>query len=85
VTSERQAAPTREDYSQWFVVIVAVFVTCLITANITAVKLVSIFDLILPARTSPQRPFCDASPQRAASYAHSHRGRNPLSVGEQGT
>jgi uncharacterized integral membrane protein (TIGR00697 family) len=31
------------------VVVVAVFVTCLITANITAVKLVSIFGLILPA------------------------------------
>jgi uncharacterized PurR-regulated membrane protein YhhQ (DUF165 family) len=31
------------------VVIVALFVTCLITANITAVKLVSIFGLILPA------------------------------------
>jgi uncharacterized integral membrane protein (TIGR00697 family) len=46
---ERQAAPTREGYSQWFVVVVAVFVTCLITANITAVKLVSIFGLILPA------------------------------------
>ena len=49
MTSERQAAPTREGYSQWFVVVVAVFITCLITANITAVKLVSIFGLILPA------------------------------------
>lgn len=49
MTSERQAAPTRELYSQWFVVIVAIFVTCLITANITAVKLVSFFGLILPA------------------------------------
>jgi len=47
--SERQAAPTRGGYSQWFVVVVAVFITCLITANITAVKLVSIFGLILPA------------------------------------
>ena len=36
-------------YSVWFVVIVAVFVTCLITANITAVKLVELFGLILPA------------------------------------
>ena len=49
MTSERQAVPSRGGYSQWFVVIVAVFVTCLITANITAVKLVSIFGLILPA------------------------------------
>ncbi|OGO40725.1 MAG: transporter, partial [Chloroflexi bacterium RBG_16_57_9] len=35
--------------SQWFVVIAAVFVTALITANIMAVKLVSVFDLVLPA------------------------------------
>jgi queuosine precursor transporter len=49
VTSGRQATPTREVYSQWFVIIVAVFITCLITANITAVKLVTIFGLILPA------------------------------------
>lgn len=47
--SQRQTAPAREAYSQWFVIVVAVFVTCLITANITAVKLVSIFGLILPA------------------------------------
>jgi len=32
-----------------FVVVAAVFVTCLITANISAVKLVSVFGLILPA------------------------------------
>lgn len=32
-----------------FVLIVAVFITCLITANITAVKLVSVFGLIVPA------------------------------------
>ena len=38
-----------ERYSQWFVIVVAVFITCLITANITAVKLVSILGLILPA------------------------------------
>ena len=36
-------------YSHWFVIIVAVFVTCLITANIIAVKLVDLFGLILPA------------------------------------
>ena len=47
--SQRQAAPVREAYSQWFVIVVAAFVTCLITANITAVKLVSIFGLILPS------------------------------------
>jgi uncharacterized integral membrane protein (TIGR00697 family) len=36
-------------YSSWFVIIVALFVTCLITANITAVKLVNLFGFILPA------------------------------------
>jgi uncharacterized integral membrane protein (TIGR00697 family) len=35
--------------SPWFVLIVAVFVTCLITANIIAVKLVNILGLIVPA------------------------------------
>lgn len=45
----RHYSPEREGYSQWFVVIVAVFVTCLITANITAVKLVSVFGFIFPA------------------------------------
>jgi uncharacterized integral membrane protein (TIGR00697 family) len=35
--------------SHWFVFIAAVFVTCLITANITAVKLVNLFGLTLPA------------------------------------
>jgi len=36
-------------YSSWFIISVAIFITCLITANITAVKLVSFFGLILPA------------------------------------
>jgi uncharacterized integral membrane protein (TIGR00697 family) len=47
--SEQRTAQTRSGYSQWFVVVVAIFVTCLITANVTAVKLVTIFGLILPA------------------------------------
>lgn len=42
-----QAAPPR--YSRSFVLIVAIFITCLITANITAVKLVHVFGLIVPA------------------------------------
>jgi hypothetical protein len=33
----------------WFVGIVALFVTCLLTANITAVKLVTIFGFLVPA------------------------------------
>jgi len=47
--SHRQVTSACEGYSQWFVIIVAVFVTCLITANVTAVKLVSILGFILPA------------------------------------
>jgi hypothetical protein len=50
MSSEQQrtsTSPTR--YSQWFVLVTTVFVTCLITANITAVKLVGVFGLVLPA------------------------------------
>jgi len=36
-------------YSPYFVFIAALFVTCLITANIIAVKLIDVFGLILPA------------------------------------
>jgi hypothetical protein len=36
-------------YTPWFVCIVAIFTTCLITSNITAVKLIGIFGLVLPA------------------------------------
>ena len=35
--------------SQWFIVATALFVTCLITANVIAVKLVAIGGQILPA------------------------------------
>ncbi len=36
-------------YSLWFVIIVAIFTTCLITANIIAVKLIRVAGLIVPA------------------------------------
>ena len=36
-------------YSRWFIAITAIFITCLITANITAVKLISVGGIILPA------------------------------------
>jgi uncharacterized integral membrane protein (TIGR00697 family) len=36
-------------HSTWFVCIVAVFITCLITANITAVKLIVVGGLLMPA------------------------------------
>jgi uncharacterized integral membrane protein (TIGR00697 family) len=35
--------------SPWFVLVVAVFITSLITANITAVKLIGLWGLVLPA------------------------------------
>ena len=40
---------TVEKVSPWFVMIVAIFITCLITANIIAVKLISLYGFILPA------------------------------------
>lgn len=40
---------TQAQYSIWFLMIVTVFITCLITANIVAVKLVSIAGFIVPA------------------------------------
>ena len=36
-------------YSSWFVLVVALFITCLVTANIIAVKLVDLFGLTVPA------------------------------------
>lgn len=36
-------------YSRWFIITSAIFITCLITANIIAVKLVAIFGFVLPA------------------------------------
>lgn len=47
--SRQGAAGHREGYSLAFVVIVALFVTALITANVTAVKLLGVFGLVLPA------------------------------------
>ena len=36
-------------YSSYFIISVSLFITCLITANITAVKLISVFGLVMPA------------------------------------
>ena len=41
----------KADYSVWFVFIVAIFITCLITANIAGVKLVEVFRFVFPAGT----------------------------------
>ncbi len=48
VSGSRAANP---GYSPLFVAIVGIFVTCLITANIVAVKLIAIGPLVLPAGT----------------------------------
>jgi uncharacterized integral membrane protein (TIGR00697 family) len=48
---DRSAVNGKAAYSIWFVLIVAIFITCLITANIAAVKLVEVFGFILPAGT----------------------------------
>jgi len=39
----------KSQYSLWFVMVVAVFVSALITANIIAVKVIDIFGFVLPA------------------------------------
>jgi hypothetical protein len=44
-TKQKGPAPI----SQWFLIVTAVFITCLITANIIAVKLIDVYGLILPA------------------------------------
>ncbi len=49
-TKEKKSAqkgPSR--YSHYFVFVVALFITCLVTANIISVKLIAIFGLVLPA------------------------------------
>jgi uncharacterized integral membrane protein (TIGR00697 family) len=49
MSKHRHRVTHQEKYSTWFVISAAVFITCLITANITAVKLITIFGLVLPA------------------------------------
>jgi uncharacterized integral membrane protein (TIGR00697 family) len=49
MSQERKIVTHQPRYSLWFVTSVAIFITCLITANITAVKLVQVFGLVLPA------------------------------------
>jgi len=46
---KKQTVNGEPRYSYWFVFVVAIFVTCLVTANIISVKLVNIFGLVLPA------------------------------------
>jgi queuosine precursor transporter len=45
----KQEASMSGRYSHWFLLIASIFITCLITSNIVAVKLVNFFGLVLPA------------------------------------
>jgi uncharacterized integral membrane protein (TIGR00697 family) len=47
--SEHQITLKNAKKSTWFVFVVAIFITCLITANIIAVKLISVWGMLLPA------------------------------------
>ncbi len=49
IQESKNNSETNHLFSKWLVMITAIFVTCLITANITAVKLISVGGLILPA------------------------------------
>ena len=44
-----EAKSVGESYSRWFLLVVALFITSLLTANIIAVKLIDVVGLILPA------------------------------------
>jgi uncharacterized integral membrane protein (TIGR00697 family) len=48
MTSKQEISPSGR-YSYWFLLVSSIFITCLITSNIVAVKLVNIFGLVLPA------------------------------------
>lgn len=45
----RMRNPSEKRYSQYFVIVAAIFVTCLVVANIIAVKLVEVGGVVLPA------------------------------------
>lgn len=49
MTSPKQKASASSQSSHWFLLVVSIFITCLITANIIAVKLIHVFGLIMPA------------------------------------
>jgi hypothetical protein len=45
----KQDSGVQGRYSLWFLLVASIFITCLIASNIIAVKLVSVFGLLLPA------------------------------------
>jgi queuosine precursor transporter len=46
---EQKSVSIIAGYSRYFLAVVVLFITCLITANIIAVKLITVFGLVLPA------------------------------------
>jgi len=51
MSQDQTAIHGKASYSIWFVFLVAIFITCLITANVAGVKLVEVFGFVLPAGT----------------------------------
>lgn len=49
MSAPKQKTSVHGRYSHWFLLVASIFITCLITSNIIAVKLVNIFGLVLPA------------------------------------
>jgi len=49
MSQDQKSLPMNTGYSRCFLVVVSLFITCLITANIIAVKLITVFGLVLPA------------------------------------
>ena len=49
MSQDQQANKSHPKHSHWFVILVALFITCLLTANIIAVKLIRVLGLVLPA------------------------------------
>jgi len=49
MSQDQKPLSVNTGHSRCFLVVVALFITCLITANIIAVKLITVFGLVLPA------------------------------------
>jgi queuosine precursor transporter len=49
MSQDQRPLPMNTGYSRYFLVVVSLFITCLITANIIAVKLITVFGLVVPA------------------------------------
>ncbi len=49
MTQKHEKINSNARYSSWFVIVVAIFITSLIVANITSVKLIGVLGLVLPA------------------------------------